>query len=118
MVESVKLEWCVALRSGAYEKTTGHLKNDPEDVKPRDCHEFCVLGVLCDLYARAKGLVWRYECGLMWITDSHIPTDSYLPPEVEEWAGLPMDKQDLLVTLNDNQRKPFVEIADYIEQNL
>lgn len=129
MDQEKKAVWVAALRSGDYTqgKSVLHRK-----VEGRD--QFCCLGVLCDLAAKA-GVVAsantrpRCECescqgNVIQVYDGH---DDFLPPVVYQWAGLPngnpstsveLDDPDVPSTLsylNDNG-KTFEEIAAIIER--
>ncbi len=100
MDQVVKQKWVEALRSGRYEQTTGVLC---------DGSAMCCLGVLCDV-VDPDG----------WTFDKQIHQgESGTPSEhLSEQVGLPLDYQDLLVAMNDDEKKTFLEIADWIEGNL
>lgn len=98
-----KEKWIAALRSGEYKQGKGCL--DDSDGR------YCCLGVACKI-AYAKTLDMHedgYSVPMEWI------------PEDEE--NVPMilrghrDLPSTLADLNDS-RRPFSEIADWIEQNL
>lgn len=112
MNRPVKLSWLRALRSGGYEQGTGKLREG-------DSNAFCCLGVLCDLHRKAVGTSdWDYE--------TYCDTDSVLPREVMEWAGLSQNNpivrvdgdQLTLSELNDDREANFDQIADVIEKEL
>ncbi len=116
MNPDVKSLWTSALRSDQYRQGYRRLKDS------NGC--FCVLGVLCDLHAKAHGNEWK--------TFSYLGSNHFPPPEVYEWAGVPVGHRfavpflngrinrvyDLyLDTLNDRQ-VPFSELADLIEKHI
>jgi len=74
-----KAEWTAALRSGNYEQGAGALR--PVD------DNYCCLGVLCDLYAKATGEAWGKDDGDESLGQMH-NQDSSLPAEVAKWADL------------------------------
>lgn len=120
----VKSIWVYELRSGKYEQTTDAL---------RIGNSFCVLGVLCDMFAKATGRArWVHppEGGsAIFVADDQ--TDCGEPPRVVcEWAGW-LDTEDHgwvdynpvvagkpLSIWNDADGLPFAELADLIEANL
>jgi hypothetical protein len=76
MKPDVKQAWLTALRSGDYQQGQGYL---------RQGDQYCCLGVLCDLYGQAVGPEWE-DSGEVY---SMLDRDIVLPPEVQEWAGIP-----------------------------
>lgn len=91
MNADLKAAWIAALRSGDYQQTTGIL---------RDKDGFCCLGVACivggqELTQNPQNQNELYD----WLIEEGIPT-------LDLWA------------MNDTRRKTFLEIADYIEENL
>jgi len=96
-------DWVKALRSGVYQQTTGTLS---------DSRGYCCLGVLCvvaDIEPGRHGDLdcadlrgFRDECGLGENTSFVTPASIH----------------ERLVSMNDADRKPFPEIADWIEQNI
>jgi hypothetical protein len=129
MNPKVKEKWVAALRSGKYKQARGALCKDGA---------YCCLGVLCDLYRKAKkkrGVGFKplvQDDGSISPTKrffdnkgkmmSDVPTD-----DVAEWAGIsscnPLVKTsetsaEFLAVLNDERKKTFPEIADLIEAQL
>lgn len=112
MNEKIKKLWRADLISGEYIQGYDALHSNGK---------FCCLGVLCDLYAKEKGVNW-----------TSIPNDFnrlsihgaklILPDEVVEWAELenesPMVGGYHLTEMNDEEGKSFKQIADLIEANL
>lgn len=115
MNKDVKRQWVSALRSGEYEQGHGLLEVGGK---------FCCLGVLCDLAVKA-GLVERKyfdRSGGISFMDPNDPVDggpAGRPPQVVlEWAGLDAVSEGRLIRLNDIERLPFKEIANFIEEKL
>lgn len=128
MNPEIKTQWLEALRSGEYQQGHMALRNTS--------NQFCCLGVLCDLYAKAHpeestDMLWSLkDTGtLYWFGgDDGIP-----PAKIREWAGLPSQNPVILVKtadehiasspcvnisdLNDNGMS-FADIANYIEEQL
>lgn len=108
-----------ALRSGDYKQTNGTLTVP-------GLHEFCCLGVLCDLHAQA------HPRGQGWIGVGYYGSSMELPDEVRKWAGMKSitgimrTAKPSLVDHNDgyhnNQReiepKTFKQIATIIDKNV
>lgn len=96
-----KAKWCEALRSGDYQQ--GHRSLVIPAQPRRDSKEepaFCCLGVALEI------LGWNRDCGGI--------TYSRLQKEV----GLDDSAQAHLMKMNDSMKRPFSEIADYIEKHL
>lgn len=103
----IKKQWVAALRSGKYRQGRFALKQG---------REFCCLGMLCDLYGKAHGVPWSTskEDGATMLGAS-----LDLPGAVIEWAfGAKRPPHNRLVAMNDDEKKSFAEIADYIEEVL
>jgi len=79
MNPKVKARWVAALRSGEYKQIEGSLKKDGG---------FCCLGVLCDLYARERGIN-EWAPSRFWRDADELPND-----EVCDWAGFPYTDED------------------------
>lgn len=101
MKKSLRDAWVKALRSGQFKQTTGRL------VK----HEgYCCLGVLCEVsgvvYDKSAhdldgAVVSLYNAGFGDLGDNDCGT-----------------KQERLISMNDDEKLGFPEIADYIEANI
>ena len=102
MNKEIKKEWVKWLKSGAYDQCRLGLCIQKSD----GGYGFCCLGVLTNIYHEEHGTGF-----------SHFGK-GYLPDEVSLWAELGTFKQLELVHLNDEKRKSFDEIADYIQENL
>jgi hypothetical protein len=105
----LKTEWLTALRSGEY-KQGKHFLRDSED-------NFCCMGVLCDIVDPNAwvegGVTGRYGY-------SDEANRGYPPSEI---ANMLVDTAGgkiimLLANMNDQGRKSFAEIADFLEGNL
>jgi hypothetical protein len=107
MDADLKKRWVKALRSGKYEQGRERLRQTGDARK----HAYCCIGVLCNIVDR-RG----------WLDDDEQPhklandCEEMSPPNRER-AGLSGEEQAALINMNDNGAS-FVEIADYIEQNL
>ncbi len=112
MDPNIKAKWVEALRSGEYKQGIGLL---------RDCDGgFCCLGVLCHVIDPTK---WTEEMSESLDYEpilegySYDKCESMLPLELAHALELD-DYQDILISMNDKQRLPFTDIADYIEKRL
>lgn len=114
MNQEVKEKWVKALRSGEYKQGFRALRRGDA---------FCCLGVLCDIFAKEKGLDWDADCRFM-------DEGGVLPTTVKKWAELsscnPIAEKEnkdqvsleiAFTELNDRGCS-FGDIADKIEQNL
>lgn len=119
MKPEVKAKWIKALTGGHYRKTTGQLR--------RPGGNYCCLGVLCDLYAKEKGLKWE--------GNSILDEACALPSDVMVWAGLNArdakikvglrskrrgddGRYNSLIDLNDDADYKFKDIAAVIRKYL
>jgi len=110
MNPEVKEKWVKALRSGEYKQGREYLRKDDK---------YCCLGVLCDIYSKAKNTKWVQRHYIEGCT-------VHLPPEVFIWAGLaepsPQVSETYLVNHNDGwegkKPKSFKQIARLIEKHL
>lgn len=122
MNEQVKADWLTELKSGDYIQGTRmmHSKGGA----------YCPLGVLCELYkrthpeaawkpAKVQNDRFRFDDG-SWDPNEH----SYLPPNVQKWAGLPSspffrrnEKNIHLADLNDDTCDgKFTQVIKIIEE--
>lgn len=107
MNKQVKQKWIDALRSGEYQQDKFTLKS------PKG---FCCLGVLTDLYLKEKNQDWVYTTKKGY---SFGEFESTLSNVVINWCDFPnLNKEGILIEMNDDFGKTFQEIADYIEENL
>ena len=109
MNRKTKTAWVRALRSGKYRQGAGALRN-------RDS-EFCCLGVLCHISPLVKIKQHAGDFDVTY-TDGASVSSSKIPSWYRERLGITRDEQDALVSLNDEDKAPFDEIADWIEVNL
>lgn len=100
----------IALRSGEFEQTQGHL---------RDESGHCCLGVACELYRREVGGEWKNN-GFI-VPGSSFAEHFALPQPVRAWLGFrddigtyDADESEALTDDNDDG-KSFASIADIIE---
>jgi hypothetical protein len=103
MMKTWKKKWIKALRSGNYKQTRGTLKND---------EGFCCLGVLCDIHPK---VTWGERDAANFEFEV---SESELPREFRLHLGIPKNKHNRLMHLNDGLRQDFSEIADWIEKHL
>lgn len=106
MDQNVKKLWVDALRSGEYKQGMYALRKG---------NDFCCLGVLCDISDKFKWV----QAGINSTYFKYGNEMSSLPEEVANWASL-CRFSGLITSLtqrNDNS-VPFVDIANYIEENL
>lgn len=111
MDPKIKADWIAALRSGDYQQCEGTLS---------DGVGFCCLGVLCEV-VKPEG----YEAGV--ISEEHYDEyneENYTRTETDELTDRIREKIGLgygdaieLMSMNDEQGKSFVDIADYLEQD-
>jgi hypothetical protein len=85
MNQEIAQKWAETLKSGAYQQGRGALRRQKEE-------QYCCLGVLCDMHAKAVGGEWT-ECKdddahLYHTAGSTIGSINFLPGAVREWAGL------------------------------
>lgn len=115
MPESIKAEWLERLRSGEINQGVGKLHISTRNEDGTERHEFCCLGVLCEL-AVAAGVVERVDvtaegfAGTDETVYGYAPTEGenagvpyphYPPPAVAKWAGLPYGDTNPYVTRYD-----------------
>ncbi len=111
MDPAIKAKWVNALKSGAYQQNYNALRYESKH---------CCLGVLCDLHAKAHGESW--DCTYEVEGDQYCGVDSFLPTEVQAWAGLkshnPVVAGRELASYNDDRRLSFTDIAALIDAHL
>lgn len=110
MKPKIKEKWIAALRSGEY--TQGRMVLRDSD------NNFCCLGVLCNLHAKANP-------GFAATQTSPHEYDgqlAYPSHRVRKWAGLSDECGGVLWKMNDGEQgyktHTFEEIANHIEKNL
>jgi len=109
MDAQLKTKWIEALRSKKYRQIQGSLREETSAKR----YGYCCLGVLC----HTMGAKWKNGDPLLADLSMQHPEEAYLSFEALRIAGLNDDTQRKLARMNDDE-KPFVEIADYIETNL
>lgn len=80
MHKHIVKSWINNLESGEYPKGKYRLKSEDD--------RFCCLGVLADMYAQEHGVGWVYISSTLFPEGTHYSSDSLLPNEVREWAGI------------------------------
>ncbi len=117
MVKRIKKLWTKALRSGKYKQCHDKLKDGKNG--------FCCLGVLTDIWVKAKKKSWTNSATNGAGNKERLYSMSHLPVEVIEWAGLKDENPDVYVCekffslsrLNDDENFSFNKIADAIDSN-
>lgn len=121
MNQEIKAEWVAALRSGDYRQGKFSLRPGG------DC--FCCMGVLTDLYFKARGVEDWGDEELKGVSINN-SDPGHLPSAVQEWSGSSGDPVVLstaadkrfprhsLSTLNDHCDHDFLDIATLIEEQL
>ena len=108
--------WLAALTSGEYIQGQNHLRRVPILTDEKDKHQFCCLGVACDI------LYKHYNIG-RWIEAVNKRFAFDINPLDGSTTGLPFDLTKIiptltnnrLVQLNDNYNYTFPMIAKYIQ---
>ena len=95
MTKILKDKWIESLTLGYYKQGRGLLRKN----RGNDRISYCCLGVLNDLAGRVSTSGYY----LSNIDSNHIICDKNL--------------QDILVIMNDDEKKSFSEIAEYIKKN-
>ena len=100
-----KNKWVEGLRSGQYKQAVGELYQEASD-------SYCCLGVACIVAGHTKDELahnLKVPCQLSYPRTPALLHAHYLKE--------PNSIVCRLIDMNDNGRKSFNEIADYIEQN-
>ena len=119
--EELMKRWVKALRSGKYEQGCGSLKMNvkSEDGLITDKHQYCCLGVLCDISGIGEwdDTVYMIEASQDGDFDFDLKGDleGCELARVLEHVGL---DEDILVRMNDVENQDFNAIADVIEDKL
>jgi hypothetical protein len=109
--QAFKREWLKALRSGEYRSTKGTLL---EKNKYHNGDGFCCLGVACDVLASKFGIgEWKksnflYGNGI---------AGGALPSTVLDLINMDDSFQTKCIVMNDEQKRGFKGIANYLERN-
>ena len=110
MIPEVKEAWVEALRSDDYAQTRGYLCRDDLESLHNGNEGYCCLGVLCDVLG-----VFQKNGRVVFMGESSYTNRPYT---LRHKLGLSLNDEKGLITLNDQKRADFDEIADYIEANL
>lgn len=110
MKKAIRDAWVQSLRSGLYPQVQGALCR-----KENDGLGFCCLGVLADVVDPSGWQAPPTEEGEMRQYGAMLGT---LPEEMRDELQLSHIALRRLVVLNDVEKLPFTEIADWIEQNI
>lgn len=113
MDPNIKQKWIEALRSGKYQQARRAL---------RDGDRYCCLGVLCDVAELGEWVEPQDERGVYEmrfdVPSGSTAREDMLPQSTLKEIGMQDHQQDFCWKMNDEERKSFSEIADYIEANL
>lgn len=126
MTPEQKAKWTSALRSGSYTQVSGALSKG-------GCH--CALGVACDIFAEEAGVGRQtFELSDGTKMENFDNMSGYLPSKLQKFlslsgkGGLPtvvkmqgtkpgtVQHFHDIVTLNDNAKMTFPQIADIIDE--
>ena len=119
----VKRKWVRALRSGEYQQADGTLVNgSPEEAS------YCCLAVLLaearpeSFYTNSpKYSNWNPTYLEVKESETHVDDENgqmdLIADDLAIIYGVDLDTQKALAEMNDN-REPFADIADWIEENL
>jgi hypothetical protein len=109
MDKKLKAAWVKALRSGKYKQGRVRLKNEDDT--------YCCLGVLCAIHPDVEEESLNSDEGPLFVWNMQMLRNSLGGPFLYH-VGLRDIDQVALVKLNDIEEKDFLEIAQYIEENL
>lgn len=112
MNSELKPKWIEALRSGKYQQTSERLCEERYGDR-----SYCCLGVLADIINPDGWFKESEDFYVSWSGKDGILELAGLA-SVEELTNIGDVMQGELVSMNDNEGKSFVEIADWIEENL
>jgi len=100
----------IALRSGDYRQTRSQLKNTD------GC--YCVMGVGCQLSGLGDWVDDGDDGYMCYVLKDGVGYWSGAPQPVLDQMGIDSETENWLGYMNDEQKKTFVEIAAFIEENL
>lgn len=111
--EPIIRKWIKALRSGEYEQTIHTLRRHGA-YESAGQESFCCLGVLCNIHAQmhpdyaATQKDYRF----------YDTENGTLGPNVKDWSGVDSDFCEILIDLNDSEKKTFKQIAGFLSRTL
>jgi hypothetical protein len=114
MNKAVKERWVKALRSKKYRQGRRCLVSCDDSRHTR----YCCLGLLC----RIEGLEIKY--GEAVYKKASVSSITQLPSDYRKYIGITKEDERRLMSMNDGntidgiRKHTFLEIADYIEENL
>lgn len=116
MNQEIKTKWLEALRSGTYQQGR-------EGLRHIGSNQFCCLGVLCDLVDPTGWRIQADDADYYSFTFQGEQRMGIMPHPLRvvtglAWPDCPYGVTSQLIEMNDNARKSFNEIADYIEEKL
>ena len=105
-------KWIDALRSGTFKQGREKLRSNR--------NRYCCLGVACELLPKKFNIKWVKEKGeLLYGLDINKSEAEYyrLPEEILHYIGIDTSSENHLIRMNDEERKSFARIADFLETN-
>lgn len=108
MDPAFKDKWIKALRSGLYPQGNNALNENGK---------YCCLGVLAEINNEPKKQTDEKTASFTYTFSGY---DNYRSTTVVPvaYCGIDRGAQGRLMTMNDDEHKSFVQIADFIEKNL
>jgi hypothetical protein len=113
----IKADWVTALRSTKYRQVRGALREQ----LPGKHVGYCCLGVLCDVAKEEVAGKWTGNQLTRFnhvINGEMIESGGALSHEFSKYVEVTPSQESTLIGMNDDEKKSFKEIADYIEKNL
>ena len=105
-------QWIKDLRSGKYIQTTSCLKSE--------YNNYCCLGVLSEQiknYEVIKSLNWKF-IDRKWKKPHYKNEEGEIPKQIMKKIGFSKDLQEELITMNDLLDFNFIEISNFLNDNI
>jgi hypothetical protein len=116
--KTIKKSWTSALRSGKFRQCQGTLRRNYL-AHAEISSSYCCLGVLCDILQPPGENLWKEEIDSddkpYWIYRGAVNS---LTEDLRNETKLSASDVAYLMKMNDDDRMPFPQIADWIEHNL
>lgn len=106
MKKELRDKWVAALRSGEYKQVVGSLKTNDG---------YCCLGVLCEV-ANIEQPGPRLDGRYLFYDSKNMANGAILMDNLLMDLGVTSDFNRVFTSMNDNERRSFDYIADYIEK--
>lgn len=117
MNSELKAKWIEALRSGAFWQGRQHLRQSNDD--EAGSYSYCclgVLGVVCKASFDADVEDEKLQAKMK-LPSGAYSTNETLTTQILHELGMSSSVGSRLITLNDDKRLSFSEIADWIEKH-